>query len=343
MSDPQGEPSGPFARARWLLQGQKARGIEALPEAAGLLRPIAPGLAAIVASSAVHAHIQAYPRCDAEAQLQQKRLVREATLANLCLLGAGVLSGLVLARTALQRWLGLENAVTDRIVLLLGLATLALGALAAMFSYQAREGDRLRRWLAMRAAAEMARLDTFRAIAQGASTSPQTAAAGLALVLCHLFDHQRDWLITAAKRHRRSSERTNLWGGLATALAFVGGSGAVIASYQPDQTLLPLAGVIGAAFAAYALSREGLRRDRANADRYEKAVVALDQLAARIDPVAAEIEGGKPEALPAFVDAVTAQLEAEHKQWLDGVTQAEAALATLDARLKELGGTKPAG
>ena len=210
-----------------------------------------------------------------------------------------------------------------------------------MFSYQAREGDRLRRWLTMRGTAEMARLDTFRAIAQGAAaSSPATAAAGLALVRCHLFDQQRDWLIGAAKRHRRSSERTNLWGGLATALAFVGGSGAVIASYQPDQSWLPLAGVIGAAFAAYALSREGLRRDRANADRYEKSAVALDQLAAKIDPVAAEIEAGKPAALPAFVDAVTAQLEAEHKQWLDGVTQAESALAALDARLKELGGPR---
>ncbi|MFO1048835.1 MAG: hypothetical protein U1E52_13160 [Geminicoccaceae bacterium] len=38
----------------------------------------------------------------------------------------------------------------------------------------------------------------------------------------------------------------------------------------------------------------------------------------------------------AFVDEVTSQLEAEHKQWLDGATQAEAALARLDARLQEL-------
>ena len=193
----------------------------------------------------------------------------------------------------------------------------------------------------MRGTAEMARLDTFRAIAQEAAAStPEAAAAGLAMVRCHLFDHQRQWLVRAAARHRRSSERTNLWGGLATALAFVGGSGAVIASADPDKSWLPLAGVIGAAFAAYALSREGLRRDRINADRYEKAAVALDRLAAKIDPVAAEIEAGKPAALPAFVDAVTTQLEAEHKQWLDGATQAELALTALDARLKELGGSR---
>ena len=92
---------------------------------------------------------------------------------------------------------------------------------------------------------------------------------------------------------------------------------------------------------AYALNREELRRDRANADRYEKAAVALDQLSTRLDEVAAEIAAGRPEALTAFVDAVTAQLETEHKQWLDGTTQVEAALASLDARLKELREPRP--
>jgi hypothetical protein len=343
MPEPQTDAGalGPFASAAQLLQAQNARGMEALPEAAELLRPVAPALAGVVASSAVAAHADAYPRCNAEAKRQQALLMREATLANLCLLLAGVLSGLVLVGPTVQARLGV--AMTERVTLGLGLATLALGALAAMFSYQAREGDRLRRWLTMRGTAEMARLETFRAIARGAAAAGNdAAAAGLALFRLHLLDHQREWLVGAAARHRRSSERTNLWGGLATALAFVGGSGAVIASYQPDQGWMPLAGVVGAAVAAYALSREGLRRDRANADRYEKAAVALDQLAARLDPVAAEIAAGKPAALPAFVDAVTAQLEAEHKQWLDGVTQAESALATLDARLQELGGARPA-
>ena len=54
MSEPQGEPSGPFARARALLQGQTARGIEALPEAAGLLRPIAPELASLLAFQTIY-------------------------------------------------------------------------------------------------------------------------------------------------------------------------------------------------------------------------------------------------------------------------------------------------
>ena len=90
----------------------------------------------------------------------------------------------------------------------IGLAALALGALAAMYGYQARESDRLRRWLTMRGTAEVARLETFRAIARAAAAGgPATAAAGLALFCRHLFDDQRHWLVARAARHRLSSDR----------------------------------------------------------------------------------------------------------------------------------------
>jgi hypothetical protein len=271
---------------------------------------------------------------------QQGLLFREVTAANLCLLGAGGLSSVVLAGPVVVGLLGKTWA--DRTAFWIGFAALALGALAAMYGYRARESDRLRRWLTMRGAAEVARLETFRAIAAGAAAAgPATAAAGLALFCRHLFDDQRQWLVARAARHRLSSDLTNRWGGVATALTFLGGSAALIASFAPGQSWMALAGVGGAAVMAYALNREELRRDRANADRYEKAAVALDQLATRLDDVAAEIAAGRPEALRVFADEVTAQLEAEHKQWLDGATQAEAALARLDARLKEVGDPRP--
>ncbi|MFO1048705.1 MAG: SLATT domain-containing protein [Geminicoccaceae bacterium] len=306
-----------------------------LPRAAELLRPVAPGLADIMTSSAVRACAESYPRYSAEAARQQSLLMREATRANLCLLGAGLLSGLVLV--APNAALVLGEPLTQWVILLLGLATLALGALAAMFSYRARESDRLRRWYTARSQAELARLGTFRALAAAATAAGgDTAAAALALVWRHLFEDQRQWLASRAARHRLSYERTNLWGGIASALAFLGGSGAVIASFKPSQSWITVAGVVSAAIAAYALGREGLHRDRANADRYEKSAVALDQLAGRLDEIVSETEAGRPEAMRAFVDEVTSQLEAEHKQWLDGATQAEAALARLDARLQEL-------
>lgn len=344
MTDPTSPPDAatPFARAMHALDGDREAGIAGVREAARLLREVAPEIAPILGSSVVRTRLDAYERADREAVRQQTLLFREVTAANLCLLGAGALSSLVLAGPGLARLIGQDW--TDRASAVVGLAALALGALAAMYGYRARESDRLRRWLTMRGTAEVARLETFRALATTtAAAGPACAVAGLALFRRHLLDDQRRWLVSRAARHRVSSDVTNRWGGIATALTFLGGSAALIASFAPDQSWMALAGVIGAAVMAFALNREELRRDRANADRYEKAAVALDQLATRLDEVVAETEAGRGEAMRAFVDEVTGQLEAEHKQWLDGATQAEAALARLDARLQELRDRPKAG
>ena len=305
------------------------------------LRVSCPELAAILRSSAVRTEVELCLRQDAAAADQQRRLMREATAANVCLMLAGVLSGLVLVgaagRTAIDAAWG--SLITDNLVLVLGIATLALGALAAMFGHIARDQDRLGRWLARRGVAELARLDAFRAIAREAATrGPTVAMHGLAVVDRCLLDEQRAWLGERAARHRRSSEWTSIWGGVATALAFVGGSGAVIGGFEPGKAWVAIAGVIGAAVAAYAANREALRRDRANADRYEKTQAVLDGLAARDDAIAVEIASGKPEALVAFTEAVAEPLAAEHKEWLEDSAQAETALAKLDSRLQELRG-----
>jgi hypothetical protein len=282
MPDPQSPADGGslFAQATQALAAEKDTGIAHLDAAAARLRDLAPEMTAIVDSSEVRAHRGTYARCDEEAVRQQGRLFREATAANLCLLAAAVLSSLVLAGPFVLPLLGREW--TRNIPLGIGLAALTLGALAALYGYRAREGDRLRRWLNMRGRAEVARLETFRAIARrAAATGPAAAVAGLALFCRHLFFDQRDWLVRRATRHRLSSDDTNRWGGLATALTFLGGSAAMIAAFEDKLSWLALAGVVGAAVMAYALNREELRRDRANADRYEEAAVALDQLSTR--------------------------------------------------------------
>jgi SMODS and SLOG-associating 2TM effector domain 1 len=339
MPEPEVDAAATYAMAKEALAGGEA-GIGQLGAAAERLREIAPEIGTILGSSEVSAHLGTYARCDEEAVRQQSRLFWETTAANLCLLAAAVLSSCVLAVPAIQAMLG--ETWTPRLLLAIGLTALLLGALAALYGYRAREGNRLLRWLNMRGRAEVARIDTFRAIAKrAAAAGPVAAAAGLALFCRHLFLEQRDWLVARAQRHRVSSDVTNRWGGLATALTFLGGSAATIAAFQDKMSWLALAGVVGTAFMAFALNREGLRRDRANADRYEEKAVALDQLSTRLDEVAGEIAAGRPEALTAFVDQVTAELETEHKQWLDGTKQVEAALASLDARLKELREARP--
>ena len=113
MTDPTSPPAAtPFALAMHALDGDRETGIGRLPEAARLLREVAPDLARILGSSLVRTRLEAYGRADGEAVRQQTLLFREVTAANLCLLGAGVLSSLVLAGPGVARLIGQEW--TDR-------------------------------------------------------------------------------------------------------------------------------------------------------------------------------------------------------------------------------------
>jgi hypothetical protein len=75
-------------------------GIEALAALTDPLKQNCPELAAILRSSSVRTSLDIYERQDVEAVRQQASLMREATLANICLMAAGVASGLVLAVAA---------------------------------------------------------------------------------------------------------------------------------------------------------------------------------------------------------------------------------------------------
>jgi hypothetical protein len=279
--------------------------------------------------------MEALEHLDENAAAQQRAFRRELTIANLCLMVAGVLSGLVLALAPMvprehAGWLAWLPWI-------MGVGTLALGAIAALHTYKAREGNRLQRWLSARSGAEMARSGVFITVAERAAAgSSDLALAALDLVNRYLLENQRACFRKRAGEHRRSSDWTTSWGGLGTALAFVGGSGAVIASFEPSQTWLAVAGVVGAAVGAYAVNRESLRLDTANASGYERAAAALDAIAARYDTVEAEVKAGKTDALRAFTAAITEQLSAEHKRWLEGSTQAEAVLGKLDSQLQQL-------
>ena len=331
---PSGVPSLPSLEGCMAaVSANETSGIGALGALSGSLKHSCPELAAILQSSAVRTSLDIYKRQDAEAVRQQAGLMQEATWANICLMAAGVASGLVLAITA-------QPSTPEYAALMtlgLGIVTLALGAAGTFFGYLARDQGRISRWQARRGEAEIARLAVFTTVGdKAAEAGPAVALHGLALVVCHLLNDQRNWLGARALRHRKSSETTSRWGGLANALAFIGGSGAIIVSQVKGSVWIVFAGVVGAAIAAYATNRDALLRDRANADRYEKAQVALDGLAGRTDEVAAQIAAGEPKALVAFTDAVTDLLATEHKQWLEGTAQAEALLSKLDAQLKQL-------
>jgi type IV secretory pathway TrbD component len=316
-----------------------ATGLRALEQSDMLPDDITPALRKILQSSAIRTQCEIYHRFSADADHQKKRFLRELTAANVCLMISGVLSGLVLASGAMRELLG--SLWTDRLVLILGLATLSTGAFAAMLTYWARESDRLRRWLRLRGSAEAARCNAFRELSTALSEAPiASAAQGLALIREHLLNEQRSYLRVRAACHRRSAERTTMFGGFATALAFVGGSGAIITSFIPSQSWITVAGVVGIAVAAYASNRESLRRDDYNADLSERAVAELDEIATRFDAVEAEVQAGNREAIIFFTDLVIDSLNAERQQWREGSSQAESAILDIVQRTQRIGSAR---
>jgi hypothetical protein len=333
MASSPAQTSLSFADRAAVVSSIGKSGIDAISALPSALYENCPALAKILESSAVRTKLDAYARQDAEAVRQQTQLVEEATRANICLAAVGVISGVVLAASALST----DSSPIQYLTLALGVVTLLLGAAAAFFTYVARDQGRVGRWQTCRGQAEIDRLAVFSTVAAKAADKGIDAAfAGLALVSVHLLDDQRKWLDGRASRHRKSSETTSRLGGIASSLAFVGGSGAIIASQKASAIWIVLAGVVGAAVGAYASNRDALRRDRANAERYENTEVALDGLAGRIDDVAQQIVGGEPKALVAFTETVCDLLSTEHKQWLEGTAQAAASLEKLDAQLEQI-------
>jgi hypothetical protein len=342
-----------LARVQAIETQNKKSGLDAIPALIDPMAATCPPLAAVLRSSAVRSQLETYSREDEESGRQQKQLKSEIFRSNLCLLAAGILSGVILAIAAgafdslILRMDptttndSLVQADRNACIFWLGLTTLALGAVAAYFAYIARDQSRISLWRTSRSKAEMARLNTFSTIASrtGPKLEGDTALYGLAVVVWHLLNEQRTWLGRSAISHRKSSEMTTRMGAAASALAFVGGSGAIIAS-QPGAHAaiwIVLAGVIGAAISAFAANREALNGDRPNAERYAKTVDALDEVAGRVDGVAAAIDARQPNALDVFVKAVVDVLGAENRQWLEGARQANEALSKLDEQLGQLG------
>jgi hypothetical protein len=347
MSDPPTLP--PFEECLKAVTVLGKSGVEALGALSEQLKASCPGLAKILGDAEVKESLRTYDEQNDEAISQQADLMKEATAANVCLMGAGVASGLALAVAASfpdpdHPAVILGIPIAPGILVALGILTIGLGAAVSYFTNLLRGENRLGRWQASRSRAEIARLDVFTVISREAAAARGAVALyGLALIVCHLLNDQRNWLKGRARRHRESSGITSRLGSFANALAYIGGVGAVIGgvgAVTPIATKLGLwvilAGVGGAAVASYATNREALCRDRANADRYEKAQVALGALAGSRNKVENLIKDDDPNALIIFTSAITDQLAAEHHQWLEGTDQAKALLDKMETQLKQL-------
>jgi hypothetical protein len=91
--------------------------------------------------------------------------------------------------------------------------------------------------------------------------------------------------------------------------------------------------VFGAALQAFAAAREAINQDRRNAERYDNSAQVLQGLRERLDDVRVGIAAGSPSVLTEYVAAVQDQLSLEHRQWLEGAENMQAAVARLEKAL----------
>jgi hypothetical protein len=292
---------------------------------------------------AVAACRRKFERLDAEALESQAKFKEEMSRANMAICLAALCGGLLLAAgiaagaingAGPYSWVGWLPT-------LLGFAGGLAGVLGAMWLFRARQGERLKRWMNRRAAAESARRAMHVELAKAA---PPAGADPIDVALTKL-DHivekhvedQRNWYERRARQHRESAERSLSIGSVAVGLGAIASFAAgAAATANPIYAVLGTFSVIGAALATFATSREEIHQDRRNAERYENARDALDDLLGKVGVVRDTIRKGETGALVAFVDAVHEQLLAEHRQWLQGQERQEAVLGRLDEALSKL-------
>jgi len=126
-------------------------------------------------------------------------------------------------------------------------------------------------------------------------------------------------------------------GAIAVAILSVGsGSFGILASFQP--VILPLAalGTVGAAVAAVANRREELNQDERNAERYQRAYLALSHIREKHTDVQQAVAHGHSDILLKYVAAVHDQLSLEHRQWQKDTEAMNSAIRELAESLEKL-------
>ena len=205
-----------------------------------------------------------------------------------------------------------------------------------MSLFRVKEGRLLEDWMTARARAETKRLSYFSYVV---NSSVQPLDLHLELLKLEYFrryqlDLQLAYYKTRRSGHRNSAERTlSISAGSVLVAAIASGAAGVLGALRSEWAALGSLAVFGAALQAFAASRESINQDRRNAERYENTAQALQGLRERLDDVRLGIAAGSTSVLGEYVAAVQDQLSLEHRQWLEGAENMQAAVARLEKAL----------
>ena len=302
-------------------------------EHAEQLKASAPKLAALLTRSAPVELARQYAEADTEALAAERTFKRWVIRANWAVLATATASALLMAVALLTGTLG---GLTQTTLIVLALIGVAAGGIASMSLFRVKEGRLLEDWMTARARAETKRLSYFSYIV---NSSVQPLDLQLELLKLEYFrryqlDLQLAYYKTRRSGHRNSAERTlSISAGSVLVAAIASGAAGVLGALRSEWAALGSLAVFGAALQAFAASRESLNQDRRNAERYDNTAQALQGLRERLDDVRLGIAAGSTSVLGEYVGAVQDQLSLEHRQWLEGAENMQAAVARLEKAL----------
>ncbi|HEX6760835.1 MAG TPA: hypothetical protein VF086_20855 [Propionibacteriaceae bacterium] len=302
-------------------------------EHAAQLKTSAPKLAALLTRSAPVELAHQYADADTEALAAERKFKRWVIRANRAVLATATVSALLMAVALLAGRLG---GLTQTILIALALMGVATGGVASMSLFRVKEGRLLEDWMTARARAETKRLSYFSYIVNS-SIEPldlQLELLKLEYFRRYQLDLQLAYYKTRRSGHRNSAERTlDISAGSVLVAAIASGAAGVLGALRSEWAALGSLAVFGAALQAFAAARESLNQDRRNAERYDNTAQALQGLRERLDDVRLGIAAGSTSVLGEYVAAVQDQLSLEHRQWLEGAENMQAAVARLEKAL----------
>jgi hypothetical protein len=288
-----------------------------------------PALATLLRSARLRAIRLQFEQANDAAAAAQTRYKTNMGSANMAVLIAATLSGLMMAA---------QIAIPIRgTVLVLGILSALSGAAATMWLSRVRQGNMLDTWMQRRAEAETRRLSYFNVVTEpNGANPPDTDLDLLRLEYFRRYqlDVQKNFYQFRGDAHRAAADKTLDQGSLAVALSALASLlTAGFGSVYGFATALGVVGVLGAALSSYAGSREALSQDRRNGERYARTRTALGALEEKLDEVRKAVAAGNAQALKEFASAVNEQVSLEHRQWLEATEAARTAVAKLDEAL----------
>jgi SMODS and SLOG-associating 2TM effector domain 1 len=297
------------------------------------LKTSAPKLAAILTRSAPVELARQYADADTEALAAERMFKRWVIRANWAVLATATVSALLMAVALLADTLG---GLTQTILIVLALLGVASGGTASMALFRVKEGRLLEDWMGARARAETKRLSYFSYIVNSSAGQPDRQLELLKLEYFRRYqlDLQLAYYRTRRSGHRNSAKRTLDISAISVLVAAIAsGAAGVLGALRSEWAALGSLAVFGAALQAFAAAREAINQDRRNAERYDNTAQALQGLRERLDDVRVGIAAGSTSVLSEYVAAVQDQLSLEHRQWLEGAENMQAAVARLEKAL----------